>query len=331
MKKVLSICLTLALFACLLVGCVSTQEASAPADASASVASEAAQSSSITVAYIAKNTVDAFHARLNTAAGDALDTLKSEGVIDDWQLYDGLTDPNTQINLTEDAINNGANFFIVLPAEADGCAPIVTRCHDLGFPCILIDSATSNSELATTFVGFDFVDEGRMVAQFVIDNIPSGGKYAHLMGVIGNTAQIERGQGIAEVMGANNNFELVGELPCEWSADKAVQATMDLITQHGDELVAIICDNDDMSCAAQAYCNSIGREDIICVGMDGNDAALSMIAAGTLKATVYQGAEATAAAAIELVPDIIAGKEVSSRTNAEVVLVTSDNISDYYS
>lgn len=85
-----------------------------------------------------------------------------------------------------------------------------------------------------------------------------------------------------------------------------------------------------MSCAVQAYCNSIGREDVICIGMDGNDSALSMIAAGTLRATVYQGAEETAAAAIALVDDVLAGEEISDRILVDTVLVTAENVADYY-
>ena len=336
MKKAFALILALALMACLLAGCGTTEpeetaDTGAGTEAPAETASGADEpEAEINVAYIAKNTVDAFHARLNNAAGEALDKLVEDGTIDSWQLYDGLTDPNTQINLTEDAINNGANFFIVLPAESDGCAPIVSRCAELGFPVILIDSATSNVELATTFVGFDFVKEGEIVAQYVIDNIPEGGKYAHLMGVVGNTAQVERGQGIANVLGAAENWESVGDYPCEWSADKAVQTATDILTKYGEEIKAIVCDNDDMSCAVQAYCNSIGREDVICIGMDGNDSALSMIAAGTLRATVYQGAEETAAAAIALVDDVLAGEEISDRILVDTVLVTAENVADYY-
>lgn len=343
MKKTLTLLITLSLMIFTFTGCGAKNEK--PVNEGADVvqepvkenASDAAQEpeeaneSEINVAYIAKNTVDAFHARLNNAAGAALDKLAEDGTIASWQLYDGLTDPNTQVNITEDAINNGANFFIVLPAESDGCAPIVSRCQEAGYPVILIDSQTSNAELATTFVGFDFVEEGEIVAQYVIDSIPEGGKYAHLMGVVGNTAQIERGEGIANVLGTSDKWESVGDYPCEWSADKAVQTATDILTRYGDEIKAIVCDNDDMSCAVQAYCNSIDREDIICVGMDGNDSALSMIAAGTLKATVYQGAEETAATAISLIPDILAGKEIEKRIGVETALVTSENITDYYS
>ncbi|GAP40479.1 type 1 periplasmic-binding domain-containing protein [Flexilinea flocculi] len=81
-----------------------------------SLVAVASAESDIVVAYMAKNTVDAFHATLNGAAKEALDALKEDGTIKDWQLYDGLTDPITQVNLIEDAINNGANFVVFLPA-----------------------------------------------------------------------------------------------------------------------------------------------------------------------------------------------------------------------
>ena len=69
---------------------------------------------------------------------------------------------------------------------------------------------------------------------------------------------------------------------------KAVAFATDAITQYGDELTAIVCDNDDMSSAVQAYCNSVNRSDIVCIGVDGNKGPLTMVKEGTLGATVFQ-------------------------------------------
>lgn len=293
-----------------------------------SAASEAKKE--INVAYIAKNTVDAFHATLNTAAKEALDALVADGTIAKWQLYDGLTDPITQVNLIEDAINNGANFVVLLPAESQGSAPVVTRCKDAGIPIVVINSKTNNTdELANAFVGSNDVQAGEMMAQFVQQQIPDGGKYAHMMGIVGNSAQIDRGQGIKNIMEKDAKWESVGDFAADWSADKAVQFATDAVNKYGAELKAIICDNDDMSSAVQAYCNSVERADIVCIGVDGNKGPMTMVKQGALKATILQDGAAQVKAGIALIPEILAGKEVQKTIMIPFVLVDSTNVDQY--
>lgn len=295
-----------------------------------SLVAVASAESDIVVAYLAKNTVDAFHATLNGAAKTALDALVKDGTIKSWQLYDGLTDPITQVNLIEDAINNGANFVVFLPAEAEGSAPVVKRCADAGIPIVVVNSATNNTaELATAYVGSNDVEAGEIMANYVREMLPDGGKYAHMMGIVGNSAQIQRGEGIANIMSKDEKWESVGDFAADWSADKAVGFATDVLTEQGDALKAIICDNDDMSSAVQAYVNSVGREDIVCIGVDGNAGPLAMVKEGTLKATVLQDGAKQVETAIALIPDIIAGKEVEKNIMVPFTLVTSENVDEY--
>lgn len=291
---------------------------------------QSAKKSPVKVAYLAKNTVDAFHATLNGAAKKALDALVAKGTIASWQLFDGLTDPMTQVSLVEDAINSGANFVILLPAESQGSAPVVTRCAKAGIPIIVVNSQTNNTaELATAFVGSNDVQAGEMMANHVIEQLPAGGKYAHMMGIVGNSAQEQRGKGIANVMKKNSTWQSVGDYAADWSADKAVQFTTDVLTKYGATVKAIICDNDDMSSAVQAYCNSVNRKDIVCIGVDGNAGPLAMVKSGALRATVLQDGAAQVNAAIALIPDVIAGKSVSKEIMVPFTLITSKNVDKY--
>jgi len=308
---VLALCLVLGIVVCTDVG---AQAAKKP----------------IKVAYIAKNTVDAFHATLNGAAKASLDALVAKGTIASWQLYDGLTDPMTQVSLIEDAINSGANFVILLPAESQGSAPVVTRCSKAGIPIIVVNSQTNNTaDLATAFVGSNDVQAGEMMAKYIEEQIPAGGKYAHMMGIVGNSAQQQRGQGIANVMGKDKKWASVGDYAADWSADKAVQFATDVLTKYGTQVKSIICDNDDMSSAVQAYCNSVNRKDIVCIGVDGNAGPLAMVKKGTLRATVLQDGAAQVNAAIALIPEILAGKTVQKSIMVPFTLITSKNVDKY--
>lgn len=284
------------------------------------------------VGYIAKNTVDAFHATINNAAKTALDALVADGTISAWHLYDGLTDPVTQNNLLEDAINMGADLIILLPAEAAGCAPILERCKEENIPILVVNSQTDNTaELATSYVGSDDVQAGEMMANFVVEQLPDGGGYGHLQGVIGNSAQIQRGEGLHKVLDANDKWALLDgcEQTAEWQAEKAVKFAEDWLAKYGDGLNAIICDNDDMSSAVQAAMNAAGRSDIVCIGVDGNAGPLAMVKAGELKATVYQDGAGQVVGAINLIKDIKEGKEVEKNVTIPFVLVTSENVDQY--
>jgi ABC-type sugar transport system substrate-binding protein len=122
-----------------------------------------------------------------------------------------------------------------------------------------------------------------------------------------------------------------GDYAAEWLAEKAVNFTTDALTQYDDELKAIVCDNDDMSSAVQAYCNSVGREDIVCIGVDGNAGPLMMVKQGTLGATVFQDGAGQMRYAMELIPLVLKGDKTTKQYfNAKIpfILVTKDNVGE---
>ncbi len=261
-----------------------------------------------------------------------MDALKDDGTIKDWRLLDGNTDPVTQVNLLSDALNIGCNAIIVLPAESAGSDPVVTQCAEKNIPVFVVNSKTdSTDELATAYIGSDDVEAGEIMAKFVQEQIPSGGGYGHIQGVIGNSAQIQRGEGIHNILDADSTWTLLdgAEQTAEWQAEKAVKFAEDWLTKYGEELNAIICDNDDMSSAVQTAMNAAGREDIVCIGVDGNAGPMQMVKDGELLATVYQDGAGQVTTAIDLMLDYFAGEEVAKSTMVPFVLITKDNVEQY--
>jgi ABC-type sugar transport system substrate-binding protein len=290
------------------------------------------KSQGVVVGYIAKNSVDAFHYPINTTATRLLNDLKANGTIQNWHFFDGLTDPVTQVQLLNDAINMGCNFIIMLPAEAAGCAPMLTTCKEKNIPVIVVNSKTSNTDqLATAYVGSDDVQAGEIMARFVQEQIPAGGGYGHIQGVIGNSAQIQRGQGLHNVLDKDPKWTLLdgAEQSAEWQAEKAVRFAEDWLTKYGTSLNAIICDNDDMSSAVQAAMNAANRRDIVAIGVDGNAGPLNMVKNGDLRATVFQDGVGQITKAIELMVKVIGGETVPKETMVDFILITKDNVNNY--
>lgn len=338
-KKVLAMIMTVAMAVGMLAGCGGkTEEPAADAAATESTTTDTeatkATSGDIKIAYMAKNVVDAFHVGMNGYVGEQLDKLKEEGLITGWQLFDATTDPAIQVSELEDAINNGFNFFLLQPCEAAGSDPVVLRCAEEGFPCVVINSTTeSTMEKATGYSGSDDELAGEMMGDYINEKVPGAGTYVHMMGVVGSSAQIQRGAGIEKTMTADKGWTNGGDYAAEWLAEKAVGFATDAITQYGDKLTAIVCDNDDMSSAVQAYCNSVNRSDIVCIGVDGNEGPLTMVKEGTLGATVYQDGIGQCDYAINTITRALLTGNTDGvemfKTDIPFVLVTSENVDQY--
>ena len=284
----------------------------------------------IVVGYISKNLVDPFHVPINDAAEELLQGMVDDGTIDEFTgILDGNTDGAKQCDLAQDCINMACDYVIILPAEAVASDPAVTSLVEAGTKVVVVNSKTdSTDDLALTYCGSDDVYAGQLMAEYVMEQVPDGGVYVHLQGIIGNSAQIQRGEGIVNTLDSEK-WELAADVPCDWAADKAVNAAQDYMAQYGDELKAIICDNDDMSSAAQQTCNEAGREDIVCIGVDGNQGPLSMIKEGTLGATVLQDGVGQVTAGIDAIKADIAGETVEKEYVVPFVLVTSENVDEY--
>lgn len=314
------------------------ESTAAPAESTADAAADSGRAGDVNgdgkfiVGYISKNTTDTFHGPINAHAEETLNALKADGTIDDWTgILDGLTDPGKQNDLADDCLTKGCDAVIILPAESEGSAPAVEALANAGVAVVVVNSKTVNTDdLAVAYCGSDDVYAGELLAQHVIDNVPDGGKYIHIQGVLGNSAQIQRGEGMHSLMDANDKFEMVEEMTGNWTSSEAQNIAQDALNKYGDELVAIICDNDDMSSGAQDVVNSAGRSDIVCVGVDGNNYPLSMVKDGLMLATVLQDGVGQVQAGIDVVTAISKGESYEFNQDVPFVLVTAENVDQYY-
>ena len=290
----------------------------------------------IIVGYISKNLTDPFHGPINSHAEETFDALVADGVIDEWTgILDGQTMPDVQINAAMDCITKGCDYVFIAPCEAEASDPAITQMAEAGIKVLPFNSMTSSTaDVAWVYSGSDDVYAGTLLGQWVLDNCPDGGKYVHCNGILGNSAQIQRTEGMHSVLDSHEEFEMVADEDTQWSGEKAATAAENALAQYGDELVAIICDNDDMSSAAQSAVNAMGRSDIICVGVDGNQTPLEMVKAGELGATVLQDGVGQLQGAIDVMIQAINGEigldqEEIIKVDVPFVLVTAENVDQY--
>lgn len=207
---------------------------------------------------------------------------------------------------------------------------MVTTLVEAGIPVIVVNARTANTdELATAYVGSYDVTAGEMMANFVIDKLGKEGGYGHLMGIVGNSAAVERTTGIHNIFDKEPGWKLLAEQSAEWQGDKASKFTQDWINLYGEELTAIVCDNDDMAVATKLACIEAGREDIVVIGVDGIDSALQMVKSGELDGTVRQDGNSQGETAAKLAIEVAKGNKVDKEYWIEFVLITQDNVDEY--
>lgn len=300
------------------------------ARAAESEAEAGGDAKAVKIGWLQKNQSNAFEVVINTGGEAVLEELKASGEIEEYYLLDGQTDASLQVSQASDLINLGVDAIIMQSAEADGSAPVVDIAHEADIPIVLVNALTSNADSADGISASDDVNAGEILANFVIDKLGDTGKYCHLQGVIGNTAAIQRTEGIHNVMDQQKGWELLEEQSAEWLGDKASKFTQDWIALYGDELDAIVCDNDDMAVASKLACIEAGREDIVVIGVDATDAALAMVADGELDGTVFQDGTNQGAEAVRKAVALAKGEEAERETWIPFQLVTSENIDEFY-
>ena len=101
-------------------------------------------------------------------------------------------------------------------------------------------------------------------------------------------------------------IEVVATQPGDWVREKGMNAAMDMIQAH-PEINVIYGLSDEMALGAVQACKQLNREDIICVGMDGNHNAFESVKAGELTATLDCGPGAIGANAIKALGEAING------------------------
>lgn len=328
MKKVLFTLLVLVLTAAfMLTACSSTtatepssestpaQSAEASADTASSAAAEPGKVFKIGVSTQAwkheflKNFINAFK-----EIDESMDNVE-------LVLVDSEDDVQKQLDDVDTLIAQGVDGIILNALSLEGTSAAVQACKDAGITVVEAVSYTQNEDYAT-FVGTDVKASGLMAGKMVADMLGGKGKVFEIEGIIGHTAQINRGAGIKEALAAYPDIELVETQCGEFDTDVAMQITDAWLTKY-DDINAIVAHNDGMALGAMNACITAGRTDIKIVGIDGDLAALNGIIAGTYSGTCVDYCEEEAKLAVEEMVSILSGNEPKGKIIVDYIPVTT--------
>jgi ABC-type sugar transport system substrate-binding protein len=203
-----------------------------------------------------------------------------------------------QIKALRSFIAQGVDVIAFSPVIETGWGPVLTEIKRAKIPVVLTDRAVvvTNADgklddsLYVTFIGSDFVEEGRRAGEWLAK--ATGGKavIAELVGTPGSAPAIDRKKGFEEVLAKNPGMKIVKSQSGNFTRAQGKEVMEAFLkSPDGKQITALFAHNDDMALGAIQAMEESGvkpGQDIKIVSIDGVKGAFEAMAAGKLNCTV---------------------------------------------
>ncbi|MCG8485214.1 MAG: substrate-binding domain-containing protein, partial [Clostridia bacterium] len=303
----------------LFVGC-GGEEAPAP--------DEGGADEGYTIGYSCNNFNDTFQTYIVDAA-EAYAEANEEIAL---EVQDAQEDVVKQQDQVSTMIENGVDALVVVPVDTSAMEPITAAAKEAGIPlCYVNRNPFGEGELpeGVYYVGSQEIVAGRLQGEYLVDQMGEEGGVAILMGILSNEGALKRTEGNEEILSQYEGIEILAKETGNWQRDQGMSLTENWLTAYGDELNAILANNDEMALGAAQALQAAGRTDIIVMGVDAIPDAKVAVGEGTIAGTVLQDAVGQGEGALTVVHKVLMGEDVDPVTWIDFVLINPDNLADF--
>jgi len=147
-------------------------------------------------------------------------------------------DVAAQIAAINNFIDSGYDAIIVNAQNPKAFGPVIKRAKDAGVVLVAFDNILDTEDAIN--VDVDQKGLGVLWANWLIKNVPDGGKILEVRGVAGTSVDTDRHDGIHETLGASGKKWDIVEVVGKWDDPTAQKATADAIAvqKHFDGITA---------------------------------------------------------------------------------------------
>jgi ABC-type sugar transport system substrate-binding protein len=260
--------------------------------------------------------VQSLDTEFNVLWADAIQAhpLVADGTVE-LNVFDGRMDPYNQATQIDTAISQGYDAIIFIPVDINAGNDPVERAEEAGVPVIGSNTLISETDLYTSYIASNDVDAGHILARSVAERIGGEGEVFVIEGMIGQSAQVQRGQGIAEELENHPGITVSETQTANWSRAEALSLVENWLISHGGEVDGIIAHNDEMALGAMEAVRAYGIDPATMpiAGVDGITDALLAAKRGEVMSTL-QDANAQAQGAMDLAIAAAMGDQAGSYT-----------------
>lgn len=241
----------------------------------------------------------------------------------DVQAAQTESDQLGQLAIMETMIEKGYDVLLVSPQTDTNLIPALEKAKAAGILVVNVNDAVLES--AEHWTGPKQYENGVRAAQYLLAQIPDGGKVAVIEGQAGVYAAKQRTQGFKDTL-EGSNFEVVASVPGDWDLQKSLDAATTIIQQHPD-IKAFYNNNDTMALGVvEAVKNADSLGKILVIGTDGIGAAYDSIKAGEMTGTVDSFPYLTGQTAMEVALRLLEGQDLPRAVYSPQNLITTENV-----
>ncbi|MCR5775491.1 MAG: ABC transporter substrate-binding protein [Lachnospiraceae bacterium] len=322
-KKLLGTLLSAAMVMSLLAGCGSTAQqpaADAAADTAAAVeetadaAADTADAAADTAADVeeAAEKVEEAAADAGAAGGNISIGFAQVGHESDWRtastkscqdvfseangydlsFVDCDNDEAAQKEAVRSFIEQGVDYIIIDPIIATGWDTVLTECEDAGIPVIVIDRTIDDSDKYVSWVGSNFLTEGKAAGEWLKAYAEKQGiKEINALVISGSTgasAQIGRSDGFNEIA-KREGWTILDEQTGDFTEAGGQEVMESYCKSYEGKFNVVVCQNDNEAFGAMTAMDNAGvaygpGKDVILISFDACTAGLEDVKAGKISA-----------------------------------------------
>ncbi|MET3515211.1 simple sugar transport system substrate-binding protein [Pseudacidovorax sp. 1753] len=211
------------------------------------------------------------------------------------------------------------------PVVETGWDNVLREAKAAKIPVVLTDRAvnTKDTSLYVTFMGSDFVEEGRKAGRWLVDKMKDQKgevRIVELQGTVGSAPAIDRKKGFEEIIKADPKFKIVRSQTGDFTRAKGKEVMEAFLKAEGKNGINVLyAHNDDMAIGAIQAIEEAGlkpAKDITIISIDAVKGAFEAMMAGKLNVSV-ECSPLLGPQLMTAVNDIVAGKPVAKRIVTE--------------
>ncbi len=199
-----------------------------------------------------------------------------------------------QIKAIRSFIAQRVDVIAFSPVVESGWEPVLREAKAAKIPVVLTDRAvnTKDTSLYVTFMGSDFVEEGRKAGRWLVEKMKDAKgdvNIVELQGTVGSAPAIDRKKGFEEVVKADPKFKIIRSQTGDFTRAKGKEVMEAFLKAEGRKINVLYAHNDDMAIGAIQAIEEAGLKpgkDITIISIDAVKGAFEAMMAGKLNVTV---------------------------------------------
>ena len=254
---------------------------------------------------------------------ETADTLDIE-----LRFADAQQKQDNQILAVRKFIAEKVDVIGISPVVETGWQEVFQEAKEAGIPIILVDRwAEVSEDLYATYLGSDFLEEGRNAARVMVNLMNGKANIVELVGTIDSAPANGRYDGFREVLKDYPNLVIIDSQSGDFTRARGREVMADFLRKYGSTITAVFSHNDDMSLGAIDAIEAYGLKpgtDIKIVSVDAAKGAFEAMIAGKLNATVECN-PLLGPQFFELAIKVVNGEEVPKRVPSKESIFFPEN------